>query len=65
MAVNDLYASQKVGQEDEGGLRKATYLRLDDDSTDTMILPDGRTLCFAQYGEPSGEAVIYIHGYVS
>ncbi|KAK3705219.1 hypothetical protein LTR37_013380 [Vermiconidia calcicola] len=27
-----------------------------------MILPDGRTLCFAQYGTPSGFPVLYLHG---
>lgn len=42
--------------------RKTSGLRLDDDSTDTMILPDGRTLCFAQYGSSSGPAVFYLHG---
>ncbi|KAH7141334.1 Alpha/Beta hydrolase protein [Dactylonectria estremocensis] len=31
----------------------------------TFALPDGRTLGFAEYGEPDGAPVLYFHGYPS
>ncbi|KAH7152887.1 Alpha/Beta hydrolase protein [Dactylonectria macrodidyma] len=31
----------------------------------TFTLPDGRTLGFAEYGEPDGAPVLYFHGYPS
>ncbi|KMU79373.1 alpha/beta hydrolase [Coccidioides immitis RMSCC 3703] len=36
--------------------------RLDNDSSDTFILPDGRKLGYAQYGSPNGRAILYLHG---
>ncbi|KAL5340158.1 alpha/beta-hydrolase [Aspergillus crustosus] len=36
--------------------------RTDNDSSDTMILPGGRTLGYAQYGLLTGKAVFYLHG---
>ncbi|KAF1944965.1 alpha/beta-hydrolase [Clathrospora elynae] len=36
--------------------------RLDNDSSDTLTLPDGRKLGYAQYGSPTGHAIIYVHG---
>jgi hypothetical protein len=36
--------------------------RLDSNSSATLILPDGRTLGYAQYGLLTGPAVFYLHG---
>lgn len=36
--------------------------RLDTDSSATVILPDGRTLGYAQYGLLTGPAIFYLHG---
>ncbi|KAI1312576.1 alpha/beta hydrolase fold protein [Xylaria venustula] len=36
--------------------------RLDTDSSATVILPDGRTLSYAQYGLLTGPAIFYMHG---
>ena len=36
--------------------------RLDTDSSDTITLPDGRKLGYAQYGSATGQAIIYLHG---
>ncbi|KAI1132043.1 alpha/beta hydrolase fold protein [Nemania abortiva] len=36
--------------------------RMDTDSSATLILPDGRTLGYAQYGLSDGPAVFYLHG---
>ncbi len=30
--------------------------------TNFLTLPDGRKLCYAEYGDPKGEPVILIHG---
>ena len=36
--------------------------RLDNDSSATLVLPDGRKLGYAQYGPLTGRAVFYHHG---
>ena len=36
--------------------------RLDDATSDTCTLPDGRQLGYAQYGSLAGRAVMYLHG---
>lgn len=36
--------------------------RLDNDSSDTVILPDGRKLGYAQYGKLTGRPIFYLHG---
>ncbi|CAO2656608.1 Nn.00g054110.m01.CDS01 [Neocucurbitaria sp. VM-36] len=36
--------------------------RLDNDSSDTITLPDGRKLGYAQYGSLTGKAILYLHG---
>ena len=37
--------------------------RLDNDKSDTLLLPDGRKLGYAQYGSPTGRAVLFMHGH--
>jgi pimeloyl-ACP methyl ester carboxylesterase len=37
--------------------------RLDNDSSATLTLPDGRKLGYAQYGSLTGRAVLYQHGF--
>jgi hypothetical protein len=36
--------------------------RLGNDSSDTITLPDGRKLGYAQYGSKAGRAIFYLHG---
>jgi hypothetical protein len=36
--------------------------RLDNDSSDTLTLPDGRKLGYAQYGLLTGRPILYLHG---
>lgn len=36
--------------------------RLDNDSSSTLTLPDGRKLGYAQYGSLTGHAILYQHG---
>jgi hypothetical protein len=36
--------------------------RLDNDTSDTLTLPDGRKLGYAQYGSPTGRPILYLHG---
>ncbi|KAF2123002.1 Alpha/Beta hydrolase protein [Lophiotrema nucula] len=36
--------------------------RLDTDSSGTLTLPDGRKIGYAQYGSPTGKAILYQHG---
>jgi pimeloyl-ACP methyl ester carboxylesterase len=36
--------------------------RLDNNSSATLILPDGRKLGYAQYGLQTGHAILYLHG---
>jgi hypothetical protein len=36
---------------------------LDKDHSETLLLPDGRTLGYAQYGSLTGRTVIYLHGH--
>lgn len=40
---------------------KCTYI-LDNSKSDIFILPDGRKLGYAQYGSPTGCAILYQHG---
>lgn len=42
--------------------RPCRYL-LDNSTSDTLTLPDGRKLGYAQYGSPTGKAVLYNHGF--
>jgi hypothetical protein len=37
--------------------------RLNNDTSATLILPDGRKLGYAQYGSPIGKAILYQHGF--
>lgn len=37
--------------------------RLDNDTSATLTLPDGRKLGYAQYGSPTGKAILYQHGF--
>ena len=37
--------------------------RLDNDSSATLTLPDGRKLGYAQYGSLTGRAILYQHGF--
>lgn len=37
--------------------------RLDNDTSATLMLPDGRKLGYAQYGAPQGKVVLYQHGF--
>jgi pimeloyl-ACP methyl ester carboxylesterase len=37
--------------------------RLDNGTSDTLTLPDGRKLGYAQYGSPTGKAILYQHGF--
>ncbi|KAF2257673.1 alpha/beta hydrolase fold protein [Lojkania enalia] len=36
--------------------------RLDNDSSNTVALPDGRILGYAQYGSQTGQPILYLHG---
>jgi hypothetical protein len=38
-------------------------IRLDNDNSDTLLLPDGRKLGYAQYGSQTGRAVLFVHGH--
>ncbi|KAH7396801.1 Alpha/Beta hydrolase protein [Phaeosphaeria sp. MPI-PUGE-AT-0046c] len=37
--------------------------RLDNGTSATLTLPDGRKLGYAQYGSPTGKAILYHHGF--
>jgi hypothetical protein len=37
--------------------------RLNTENSDTLLLPDGRKLGYAQYGSLTGHAVLYMHGH--
>jgi hypothetical protein len=37
--------------------------RLDNGTSETLTLPDGRKLGYAQYGLPTGKAILYQHGF--
>lgn len=39
------------------------HFRLDNDTSSTLTLPDGRKLGYAQYGSPTGKAILYQHGF--
>ena len=43
-------------------LKPFTHLRLDDDSSDTVTLSDGRKLGYAQYGDLMGKPIFVFHG---
>lgn len=45
----------------EEGQPKCRY-RLDNGSSRILTLPDGRNLGYAQYGSPTGHAILYQHG---
>jgi len=45
----------------EEDTRRCRY-PLGNDTSDTLTLPDGRKLGYAQYGSPSGHAIFYHHG---
>ncbi len=36
---------------------------MDPDNSETLVLPDGRKLGYAQYGSPTGRAVFFTHGH--
>lgn len=36
---------------------------MDNSNSDTLLLPDGRKLGYAQYGSPTGRPVFYVHGH--
>lgn len=38
------------------------HFRTDSDSSDTLTLPDGRKLGYAQYGLLTGRPIFYLHG---
>lgn len=38
------------------------HFRTDDDSSDTLTLPDGRKLGYAQYGSLTGWPIFFLHG---
>ena len=44
------------------GVPPKCRFRLDDDSSDTFTLTDGRKLGYAQYGSLIGNAIFYLHG---
>jgi hypothetical protein len=44
------------------GVPSQCRFRLDDDSSDTFALADGRKLGYAQYGSLKGNAIFYLHG---
>lgn len=54
-------ASPPAALTDEPEPRKCRF-RLDNDSSATLILPDGRKLVYAQYGSPTGRPIFYLHG---
>lgn len=37
--------------------------RLDNGTSSTLTLPDGRKLGYAEYGSPTGKAILYHHGF--
>jgi pimeloyl-ACP methyl ester carboxylesterase len=37
--------------------------RLDNDNSDTFLLPDGRKLGYAQHGCQTGRAILFMHGH--
>lgn len=43
-------------------LKQECQFRLDTSSSATITLPDGRSLGYAQYGDPSGKPIIKLHG---
>lgn len=38
------------------------HFRTDNDSSDTLTLPDGRKLGYAQYGSLTGRPIFFLHG---
>jgi hypothetical protein len=53
--------SSPAASTDEPEPRKCRF-HLDSDSSDTIILPDGRKLGYAQYGSLTGWPIFYLHG---
>lgn len=39
------------------------HFRTDNDSSNTLTLPDGRNLGYAQYGSLTGRPIFYLHGF--
>ena len=54
-------ASPPTTLTDEQEPRKCRF-RLDNDSSATLILADGRKLGYAQYGSLTGRPIFYLHG---
>jgi pimeloyl-ACP methyl ester carboxylesterase len=44
-------------------LNQPCRFRLDNDTSATMTLPDGRKLGYAEYGLPAGKPILYHHGF--
>jgi hypothetical protein len=42
--------------------RSRPHFRTDNDSSDTLTLPDGRKLGYAEYGSLTGRPIFYLHG---
>ena len=40
-----------------------SHAPIDNDEPETLLLPDGRNLGYAQYGSLTGRAVFYMHGH--
>lgn len=40
-----------------------SHVSPDNDHSDTLLLPDGRKLGYAEYGSPTGRAVLFVHGH--
>lgn len=51
----------KITIDPQFGNAKCAYI-LDNSKSDIFILPDGRKLGYAQYGSPTGRAILYQHG---
>ncbi|KAK2837015.1 hypothetical protein FQN49_006490 [Arthroderma sp. PD_2] len=54
--------SPSAALKDERSEPPKCRFRLDDDSSDTFTLSDGRKLGYAQYGSLTGKAIFYLHG---
>ena len=54
--------SNSSEHQSEESRKPYTHFRLDDDSSDTVTLPDSRKLGYAQYGALTGKPIIVFHG---